>query len=186
LIYKFYCEVMAEKEDPVIVAALEAGGTSFIVCVAQLFDDCPPKVLFRDEIDSSHDNPKKTLDECAKFFNAHKPDDGYHALGVASFGPVGLDSDRSNYGCILAGSPKAAYRNVNLLKPLVSACQGTRNIAVKIETDVNAPAFAEYLKVKDSLTSVAYVTVGTGVGVGLVINGDCVHGYMHPEGGEFQ
>jgi len=48
---------------------------------------------------------------------------------------------------------------------------------------VNAPAFAEYLLVKDKLSSVAYVTVGTGVGVGLVIHGKPVHGSMHPEGG---
>lgn len=171
-------------EAPVIVAAVEAGGTSFVVCVAELIDGRTPKILFREEIDSSHDNPQKTLDTCAEFFRNHKPDDGYHGLGVASFGPVGLVRGRSNYGYILAGSPKAAYRNVHLLKPLVAACEGTMKLAVKIETDVNAPAFAEYLKVKDSLTSVAYVTVGTGIGVGLVINGDCVHGHMHPEGGE--
>ena len=48
------------------------------------------------------------------------------------------------------------------MKPLVNACQGTLELAVKIETDVNAPALAEYLLVKDQLSSVAYVTVGTG------------------------
>jgi fructokinase len=83
----------------------------------------------------------------------------------------------------LPGSPKAAWRNVNLLEPFIKACKGTRNLAVKIETDVNAPAFAEYLEMKDLLSSVAYVTVGTGVGVGLVVNGSPVHGWMHPEGG---
>eukprot|EP00980_Cylindrotheca_fusiformis_P003189 scaffold721_cov131-Cylindrotheca_fusiformis.AAC.79 len=163
---------MADKDDPVIVAALEAGGTTFVVCVAQILADGQPRILFRNEIDSSHDKPAQTLEQCAEFFKHHKPINGYHGLGVATFGPVGLVPCRNNYGCILEGSPKAAYRNVDLLKPLVSACQGSRNLAVKIETDV-----------KDSLTSVAYVTVGTGVGVGLVINGACVHGCMHPEGG---
>lgn len=108
---------------------------------------------------------------------------GYDALGIASFGPIGLNENDKHYGCILPGSPKAAWRNVNLVEPFVKACKGTRNLAVKIETDVNAPAFAEYLDMKDLLSSVAYVTVGTGVGVGLVVNGLPVHGWMHPEGG---
>jgi fructokinase len=50
------------------------------------------------------------------------------------------------------------------------------------DTDVNAPALAEY-DMDDSISSCAYVTVGTGVGVGLVIEGHAVHGLLHGEGG---
>jgi fructokinase len=152
-----------------LVAAVEAGGTSFVACVANISDDDNknPEILFRRNVDSSHDKPHKTLDDIANFFEQHKPESGYRALGVATFGPVGLVKGRKNYGCILPGSPKQAWRSVDLLTPLTTACQGKDELAVKIETDVNAPALAEYLLVKDQVTSVAYVTVGTGVGKGF-------------------
>jgi fructokinase len=174
---------MSKEETPVIIAAVEGGGTSFVVAVAELVSDGPPKILFRSEVDSSHDKPHQTLDECVSFYQKHKPKDGYHALGIATFGPAGLDKSLSTYGHILSTSPKQSWRDVDLLTPLANACRGSRPLAVKVDTDVNAPAFAEYLLVKDSISSVAYITVGTGVGVGLVIHGKPVHGRMHPEGG---
>ena len=154
---------MAEKDHSLIIAAVEAGGTTFNVCVAKVKDDKIPQILYRSEI-ATQDEPLQTLAECSTFFEKHKPEGGYNALGVASFGPVGLVESRSTYGCILSGSPKANWRNVDLLKPLVKACKGTNNLAVKIETDVNAPALAEYLLVKNEVSSVAYITVGTGIG----------------------
>ena len=202
-------------KSSIIVAAVEGGGTSFVVAVARSslstsFSSSStetvtqPEILHREEIDSSHDNPSKTLEECAKFFQKHKPNDcyGYDALGVATFGPVGLNkSNMKTYGHILSTSPKKSWRNVDILTPLIAACQGSnRNskpLAVDIETDVNAPALAEYMLAKQqeqqnankdsdekkNISSVAYVTVGTGIGVGLVVNGQPVHGRMHPEGG---
>jgi len=173
-----------EDSGPVIVAAVEGGGTSFVLAVARLVENSPvPQILHRHEVDSSHDEPFRTLSECADFFRLHKPTMGYHAVGIATFGPVGLNPSR-NYGHILGSSPKKPWRNVDILTPLSDACKGSRPLRVKIETDVNAPAFAEYLLEKEKLSSVAYVTVGTGIGVGLVINGQPVHGRMHPEGGE--
>jgi fructokinase len=171
--------------ERVIVAAVEGGGTSFVVAIAQVVKGSSvPKIIHRTEVDSSHDNPSETLRSCCKFLEEHKPAGGYHALGLATFGPVGLNASKSTYGCILASSPKAAWRNANLLKPLAKACQGSsRQLAVQVETDVNAPALAEYMLAKDSLSSCAYITVGTGVGVGLVVHGKPIHGMMHPEGG---
>jgi fructokinase len=175
---------MSKKKEPVVVAAVEGGGTSFVVAVAQLVTGSPPKILFRAEVDSSHDDPQQTLGECVGFFQHYKPDGGYHALGIASFGPVGLDPSKPTYGHILNSTPKENWRNVDLLTPLAEACRGkSRPLSVKVETDVNAPAYAEYLLVKDKISSVAYITVGTGIGVGLVIHGKPVHGRMHPEGG---
>jgi fructokinase len=171
------------KKEPVIIAAVEGGGTSFVIVVAELVPGSTPKILVREEVDSSHDNPLKTLDECCAFFEKFKPSEGYHALGLATFGPAGLDKSKPTYGHILSTSPKQSWRNVDLITPLAKACRGTRPLAVQVETDVNAPALAEYQLAKDSLSSVAYITVGTGIGVGLVIHGQPVHGMMHPEGG---
>jgi fructokinase len=163
------------------IAAVEGGGTSFVVAVANR----EGSILHQTEIDSSHDQPHRTLQECASFFEQHKPADGYAALGVATFGPVGLRIGEETYGHILSSSPKAPWRNVDFLTPLVTACRGSRPLAVKIDTDVNAPAMAEYVQEtkKNTISSLAYVTVGTGIGVGLVIHGQPVHGRMHPEGG---
>ena len=167
-----------------IVAAVEGGGTSFVVAVAEVRKNQPPKILQKAEFDSSHDQPHKTLSECASFLETHKPEQGYASLGLATFGPVGVNASLKTYGSILGTSPKASWRNIDMLTPLKKACQGSQPLQVRVETDVNAPALAEYTKLNDpSISSLAYVTVGTGVGVGLVINGKCVHGRMHPEGG---
>ena len=177
---------MTSDLEELYVAAVEGGGTSFVVAVAKLVAGGFPHVVEQVEVDSSHDQPDQTLAECADFLKRHQPKSGYAALGIAIFGPVGLDPvKRTTYGRILKSSPKRSWRNVDFLTPLADACRGERLLLVKVETDVNAPAFAEYLLVKDKLSSVASVTVGTGVGVGLVIHGKPVHGSMHPEGGEF-
>lgn len=175
--------ILDDDNTPVLVAAVEGGGTTFVVAVAELGGGPTPKIHHRKEIDSSK-NAQQTLANCVKFFQQHKPAGGYHALGIASFGPVGVkETEPNDYGSILGSSPKESWRNVNLLKPLKEACEGpARELKVKIDTDVNAPALAEFLK-EDGISSLAYVTVGTGVGVGLVIHGQCVHGRMHPEAG---
>jgi fructokinase len=170
--------------EPVLVAAVEAGGNSFRVAVADLSTGSI-KILQTLEVNSSHDDPKKTIAECAAFLEKYRPQEGYHALGIASFGPFGVsEKNASTYGTILESSPKAHWRNINLLEPLRKTCQGPkRTLKIKIDTDVNAPALAEYLVSSQSISSLAYITCGTGVGVGLVIHGQCVHGRMHPEAG---
>lgn len=170
------------------LAAVEGGGTSFKVAVCQQLANSSqvPTILHRTEIDSSGD-PHACLTACSDFLRQHKPECGYDSLAIATFGPVGVRRDQPYYGCILSTSPKASWRGVNLLKPLQVACKGTKPLVVRVETDVNAPALAEYQQaiatVNPNMTSVAYITVGTGIGVGLVVNGKCVHGRMHPEGG---
>jgi fructokinase len=172
-----------------IIAAVEGGGNTFKVAICRVAVSevsnsvILPDILYRTEVQTHHDDPNKTLDECCCFLTAHKPAKGYHALGVATFGPVGVHKSSKSYGCILWTSPKAAWRGVNLLQPFRRACKGTLELKVNVETDVNAPAVAEYLFSNRTISSVGYITVGTGVGVGLVIHGKPVHGRMHPEGG---
>jgi fructokinase len=217
------------SNDSVIVAAVEGGGTSFKVAVVRLHllspssssassssssssrssSDYRVEILHRDEVPSDAD-PHWCLRQCAAFFRTHTPPKGYRSLGVACFGPLGLHPNTATYGRILPSSPKAIWRNVDILTPLVEACRGSSNaegvtheeLPVMIDTDVNAPALVEYrgalLRQQQQqqkqggsadapavalLSSCAYITVGTGVGVGLVVNGRTVHGRMHPEAG---
>lgn len=218
----------ATGPGPVLLAAVEGGGTTFVVSVAEL-SAAPPgenggggddvvrldagTVLHvRHTLQVPSSGPSETLAAVCAFLAAHRPPGGYDAVGIATFGPVGVDpADRKNYGRILPGSPKREWRGADLLGPILEACSpeqgreqgggGTPRAVCPhlVETDVNAPAYAEFVRRRSdtsggggggrgdggrpSLASLAYVTVGTGVGVGLVINGRPVHGLMHPEGG---
>ena len=181
---------LVTAEEPILIAAVEGGGTSFKVTVCEVTDDEKvPQILHRIQIDSSHMDPKKCLSECAEFLRRHRPPQGYAALGIATFGPVGVRPDRPGiYGKILPTTPKVPWRNVDILTPLREACQAypDQDLPVKVDTDVNAAAFSEYIYFRrrdPHLTSCAYITVGTGVGAGLVINGAPVIGRMHPEMG---
>ena len=189
---------MVQLPKQALLAAVEGGGTSFVVTVSLLRpstieDITIPhtrfEILHQDTILTT--TPSETLDNTCKFFSKHCPENGYDALGVCTFGPVGVnEKDETTYGRILSGSPKKEWRNVDILSPILKACSsvdGKRQPLYKVETDVNAPAIAEYeymTKVlKKPMTSLAYITVGTGIGVGLVVNSKPVHGMMHPEGG---
>jgi fructokinase len=181
----------------VILAAVEGGGTSFIVTVAELTKHSNEeinipytrfRILHQKSIPSS--SPSDVIVNTANFFSLHCPEGGYDALGLATFGPVGVNPQQhETYGRILPGSPKKEWRNVDILSPILKACStddGGRQPCYKVDTDVNAPALAEFHyqtnHLKKKMSSLAYVTVGTGVGVGLVINSLPVHGMMHPEG----
>mmetsp|Transcript_12704 Transcript_12704/g.19038 ORF Transcript_12704/g.19038 Transcript_12704/m.19038 type:complete len:408 (-) Transcript_12704:20-1243(-) len=187
-----------------LIAAVEGGGTSFIVTIA-LVRTCetPNLTIPHTRFEILHQEtiltttPSETLDKTSNFFSKHRPQNGYDSLGICTFGPVGVNpKDTQHYGCILSGSPKKDWRNVDFLSPILKACSSTDGKSVplyKVETDVNAPAMAEYeyctrsrsrsSSTTSTISSLAYITVGTGIGVGLVINGKPVHGMMHPEGG---
>ena len=103
--------ITADDDDntPVLVAAVEGGGTTFVVAVAELGGGPTPKIHHRKEIDSSK-SAQETLANCVKLFQKHKPAGGYHALGIASFGPVGVKETEPNvYDSILGSPPKASW-----------------------------------------------------------------------------
>lgn len=182
-----------------ILAAVEGGGTSFVLTIAELqpslnataSGDTIPYTRFRiiHKTSIKTTTPEETLTKSAHFFSTHCSSDGYEGLGICTFGPVGVNPSKpDSYGKILPGSPKKDWRNVDILTPILEACTvANKKPYYKVDTDVNAPAMAEFeyrTKVlKQNITSLAYITVGTGVGVGLVVNSLPVHGMMHPEGG---
>ena len=102
---------------------------------------------------------------------------GIVSLGIGTFGPVDLKTDSPTYGWITK-TPKPGWSD----KPLLPPMRDELGVPALIDTDVNAAALAEWkLGAAQGLNSCVYVTVGTGIGAGLVIEGKLVHGLVHPE-----
>lgn len=95
---------------------------------------------------------------------------------IASFGPIDPKIGSSTFGFITS-TPKPGWANTDVIG-LLGVRDEFNGIPFKFDTDVNAPALAEFelYKSQDGSSSCAYITVGTGVGVGLIINGKPVHG----------
>lgn len=199
------CTPSDEKEKDIIMAAIEGGGTTFVVSIARFTENKIFKQVSKGNSDPSFqikgmeilktesmssENPKDTILQVCEFLRKNKPNgDGFASVGIALFGPLGVSKLSKDYGKILSSSPKKEWRNVDVLSPMLKACSSEQSDGTvrvpphKLDTDVNAPAMAEYeFSEKKDTSSLAYVTVGTGVGVGLVVNGKPVHGRMHPEG----
>ncbi len=104
------------------------------------------------------------------------------AIGVAAFGPIVLDTASPQYGRLLT-TPKAGWSDFDLRAALATRFQ----VPLAIDTDVNAAALAEQqLGAARGLRSVAYVTVGTGIGGGLAVDGATLQGALHPEIGHMR
>ncbi len=151
------------------IGALEAGGTKMVLGI---FDE-EGRLLEKTKLPTR--SPDKTMPEMLAFFREH----GIERLGIGTFGPVDLRPDSPDYGTITA-TPKLDWRNYPLLKTFREELK----IPAAIDTDVNAAALAECrMGAARGCGNAVYVTVGTGIGAGVVINGKCVHGVMHPEVG---
>lgn len=153
-----------------MIGGVEAGGTKCVLAVGP----APDRITASHTIPTR--TPEATVAEAVAWF-ATQP--AISALGLATFGPVGLDRTRQNYGHILA-TPKPGWSGFNFARAFAAAL----GVPVVVETDVNAAALAEATAMGGS-ASIAYMTVGTGIGVGLVVDGRCVHGAAHPEMGHY-
>ncbi|MDO5521703.1 MAG: ROK family protein [bacterium] len=151
------------------IGALEAGGTKMVCGVGNEFGqiECLEKFPTR--------TPETTMPQMISFFKEHK----IEALGIGCFGPIDLHKESTTYGCITS-SPKEAWRNYNILKEFSKelACP------IGLDTDVNAACLGEmeYGAAKNC-KNVIYITIGTGVGMGICAEGTLLHGVMHPEAG---
>lgn len=158
--------------------AIEAGGTKF-VCAAD-FDASTPSERFRESIPTS--TPAATLAAAVAFFERVDARAGpLAAIGIAAFGPVDIDRSSSTWGCLL-GTPKAGWSGTSLIAPFRRF-----GCPIAIDTDVNAAALAEArFGAGADVDSLAYVTVGTGIGGGVVIDGHTLKGMLHPEMGHIR
>ena len=149
-----------------LYGAIEAGGTKFLVAVGN--DPTHPMDVRR--IPTSN-YPQDTMAAVTAYFQEHAP---LEALAVASFGPV--DFDRR----VIGKTPKLAWQDF----PIVDTLTGALSVPVILETDVNAAAIGESrYGAGRGVGTFVYITVGTGIGGGAVIDGKTLHGLMHPEMG---
>ncbi len=146
---------------------LEAGGTKMVLSVGNEQNELLEQASMPTEA------PEKTIPAMIDWFR----DKNIVSLGIGTFGPVDLNQASPSYGWITK-TPKPGWSDKPLLPPMRDAL----GVPALIDTDVNAAALAEWqLGAAKGLNSCMYVTVGTGVGAGLVIEGKLVHGLVHPE-----
>ena len=149
--------------------SLEAGGTKMVCAIG----DEQGNILESVSIPTLA--PENTMPAILDFFKGKN----ISALGIGCFGPVDLDKKSPTYGCITT-TPKLAWRNYDI----VGVCEKELGIPVGFDTDVNGSALGEatWGCTKDLDNSI-YITVGTGIGVGVIIDRKPYHGMLHPEGG---
>lgn len=151
------------------LGGIEAGGTKFIVGVG----DENGKILIKHTIPTL--DPQSTIQAVIRFFQENPVE----ALGLASFGPIELDQHSPQYGTITS-TPKPHWNNTPIL-PLIKA---VLDLPIGFDTDVNAAVLGESVWGNaQGLENVIYLTIGTGIGGGMMVEGKLVHGLQHPEMG---
>lgn len=152
-----------------ILGALEAGGTKMVVAIGD------ETGRIQEQMSIPTTTPDETIPKIISFFEGK----AIQALGIGAFGPVDVVKKSPTYGHIL-NTPKIAWKQFDLLGTISSALQ----VPVEIDTDVNGSCLGEMTYgCAKGLDSVVYLTVGTGIGAGVAIDGKLVHGMLHPEGG---
>jgi fructokinase len=151
------------------LGAVEAGGAKFVCAIGT-----GPQDLVRATIPTT--TPAETLGSVVQFFHNQRP---IAALGVGSFGPVDLDPRSPTFGYITS-PPKPGWSGVDICGVLRRAL----GVPVAFDTDVNAAALAEARwGAARGLDNILYITVGTGIGGGALVDGSPLHGLIHPEMG---
>ena len=149
--------------------AIELGGTKIVCGIGT----DTGKVIRHASISTT--DPEETMARIFDFFEGET----IEALGVGTFGPVDLNPASETYGCITT-TPKIKWANY----PLYDVLKAHFRVPIVLDTDVNGAAFGEMMfGGATDVSSCLYMTVGTGIGAGAVIDGELVHGMGHPEMG---
>jgi fructokinase len=159
---------MAEE----LIGAVEAGGTKFVLAVAR----ADGTIIDRARIDTR--TPDVTFPEMVQFFARHGPLAG---IGIASFGPIDIDPASPRYGTFTT-TPKPGWSGARFHDAL-----GGLNAPILVDTDVNGAALGEWLDgAGQGCATLAYTTVGTGIGTGVLHGGVARGGISHLEAGHIR
>lgn len=152
-----------------ILGALEAGGTKMVCAIGN------EKGQIFDRITIPTGTPADTMPKMISYFKEKK----IESLGIGCFGPIDPNPESETYGYITS-TPKLAWQNYNI----AGVFRAALGCPVGFDTDVNASALGEAVYgITKGLDCSLYLTVGTGVGAGICINGKLLHGMLHPEAG---
>jgi len=155
-----------------LYGGIEAGGTKFVCAVGSNPDDLCVNVI-------ETTTPDETISRVIAYFKKQNSTKKLSSIGIGSFGPIDLNRNSKTYGFITS-TPKLNWENVDF----VGAIRSSFNIPIGFDTDVNAAAIGEYQwGAAQGLTNFIYLTIGTGIGGGGIINGIPLHGLLHPEMG---
>lgn len=152
-------------------AGVELGGTKCVAILARGPDD----IVARETVATT--TPDETMDAIERILVKWQQEHEYQALGIASFGPVDLHPGSSTWGHVMT-TTKPGWSGTNIAPRL----RDRLGVLVAFETDVNGAAIAEMRwGAGRGMEDFAYITVGTGVGVGLIVNGLPTRGFLHSE-----
>jgi len=160
-----------------LLGGIEAGGTKFVCAVASSAQD----IRARQEFATT--TPSETVERSVAFFRQAQKEHGpLAAIGIASFGPIDLRIASSTYGYITS-TPKPGWANFDF----VGAVRQAIEAPVGFDTDVNGAALGEWRwGAAQGLNTFIYLTIGTGVGGGGMVDGRRMHGLVHPEMGHIR
>jgi fructokinase len=160
-----------------LLGGIELGGTKCVCLIGTGPNDVRMRTAIPTGSDSA-DTLRHLEEELRRGMAAHGP---IRALGIASFGPIDLDRNSPTYGWITS-TPKPGWRRTSVTARFLAL-----DLPLAFDTDVNGAALAEGCwGAARGLADFAYITVGTGIGVGLYVNGGLTHGFLHPELGHLR
>ncbi len=152
---------------------IEAGGTKFVCAVGTGPDD------IRAEIRLPTESSEATMGRVIDFFRGQQEQHDIAAIGVASFGPVDPDPDSPTFGHI-TNTPKPGWANT----PVAPILRDAFDVPIGFDTDVNVAALGEHSwGAAQDVDTFVYLTIGTGIGGGGMVDGNLLHGLIHPEMG---
>jgi fructokinase len=159
--------------DVTLFGGIEGGGTKFVCAVGTGPGD------IRDEIRYPTTTPEESIGKALDFFRGYEE---LVSVGIACFGPLDPDPKSATWGYVTT-TPKPGWAHTEFA-PVIHRELG---LPVGFDTDVNAAALGEYRwGAAEGLDSCLYLTVGTGIGGGAVVEGRMIHGLMHPEMGHMR
>ncbi|MFV0502558.1 MAG: ROK family protein [Lachnospirales bacterium] len=150
------------------IGAIEGGGTKFVCAL------CDEKGNIFERAQFQTTTPEETMAKVIEFFK----DKDIERFGVGCFGPIDLNKSSKTYGYITT-TPKIPWKFYDI----VGEIKKYFNVPIAFDTDVNGAALGEVVFGHNAVNSCVYMTIGTGIGAGAVIDGNLVHGLLHPEMG---